>query len=136
MQRTQLEPFKNRKVIVTGVITAVDHKNKLDMSAPWKRNVRILLKHVSVSGIDVDHIWLYERERYFDRCRALIGEEVKFKAKVVPYVKARNGIYIENYGLERRTSIVSRAVYEHRNEEFEEKYYDYEMDNPFKEVME
>ncbi|NJH80622.1 hypothetical protein BUZ57_05635 [Staphylococcus hyicus] len=133
MQRKQLEPFKNRKVIVTGVITAVDRKNKLDLAAPWKRNVKILLKDVSVSGIHVDYIWLYERERYFERCQNMIGDEVKFKAKVVPYVKVRNGIYIENYGLERRTSIVPRAVYEHRNEEYDEQFY--ELDKPFKEVM-
>lgn len=137
MQRKQLAPYKNRKVIVVGTITTVEHKSLLDIEIHWKRNVRILLKDVIVSGIEVDHLWLFERERYFERCQSMIGEEIKFKAKVIPYVKSRNGIYIESYGVERRTSIVSREVYEQRhwNQDDEDDYYYNNMDNPFKEVM-
>ena len=131
MRRKQLESFKNRKVIVWGTIDTVKRKSKLN------RNVLVLLKNVTVSGVHVDHLWLYEHQSYYDTILPMVGEVVRFKAKVVPYLKNRNGIFFENYGVERCSRMILRETYEKQFEEPEEKFYEFdEMDNPFKEIME
>lgn len=131
MRRKQLEPFKNRKVIVLGTLVTVKRKSKLNP------NVCLLLKNVTVSGIQVDHLWLYEHRNYYDDYLAMVGEEVRFKAKVVPYLKKRNGVFVENYGVERCSRIILREMYEKQFGEPKEKIYDFEdIDLLFKEVME
>ncbi|PTG13036.1 hypothetical protein BU640_07300 [Staphylococcus chromogenes] len=100
-------------------------------------NVCLLLKNVTVSGIQVDHLWLYEHRNYYDDYLAMVGEEVRFKAKVVPYLKKRNGVFVENYGVERCSRIILREMYEKQFGEPKEKIYDFEdIDLLFKEVME
>lgn len=112
MMRKDLQPFKNKNVVVTGVVAHVCWKNPLDIDKEWKRNVKILLKEVMISGVEVDHIWLFERKKQFDSSKAMIGETVKFKAKVTPYVKQRDGIYVEDYGIERSSKLVLKSVYD------------------------
>ena len=131
MRRKQLESFKNRKVIVIGTLVTVKRKSKLN------RNVCLLLKNVTVSGICVDHLWLYEHRNYYDDYLGMVGEEVRFKAKVVHYLKKRNGIFVENYGVERCSRIILRKTYEKQFGEPKEKIYDFEdIELLFNEVME
>lgn len=112
MSRNQLKQFRNKNVTVQGVIRKVMYKNKLDYHSNTKLNVRILLKEVVISGVEVDHIWLYERNNYFDICEPMIGETVKFKGKVNPYVKKNDGLYQEDYGIQRLSSILPMETYD------------------------
>lgn len=112
MSRNQLKQFRNKNVTVQGEIRKVMFKNKLDYDSSSKLNVRILLKNVVISGVEVDHIWLYERNNYYDICKPMMGETVKFKGKVNPYVKKRNGLYQEDYGVQRLSSILLSETYD------------------------
>ncbi|MBI5974403.1 hypothetical protein [Staphylococcus canis] len=112
MRREALRQFKNRNVVVTGKIEYVCFKNKLDREHRCKRNVKILLKNVLISGVKVDHVWLLEQNKYYDTSQEMLGHEVKFKAKVIPYVKSRHGIYVEDYGIERSSKLLLKEVYE------------------------
>lgn len=51
--------------MVTGRIQRVLFKNYLDRHSTFKPNVRILLKDVFVSGVSIDHLWLYETNKYY-----------------------------------------------------------------------
>lgn len=116
MRRDDLRQFKNRNVIASGIVACVCFKNRLDIEDNWKRNVKILLKNVVISGVEVDHVWLFERNKYYDMSQELIGQEVKFKAKVTPYMKQKEGIFIEDYGIERSSKLLLKEVYERENE--------------------
>lgn len=116
MRRDDLRQFKNRNVIASGIVACVCFKNMLDIEDNWKRNVKILLKNVVISGVEVDHVWLFERNKYYDMSQELIGQEVKFKAKVTPYMKQKEGVFIEDYGIERSSKLLLKEVYERENE--------------------
>lgn len=116
MRRDDLRQFKNRNVIASGIVACVCFKNRLDIEDNWKRNVKILLKNVVISGVEVDHVWLFERNKYYDMSQELIGQEVKFKAKVTPYMKQKEGVFIEDYGIERSSKLLLKEVYERENE--------------------
>ncbi|MGD6773657.1 hypothetical protein [Staphylococcus simulans] len=94
-KRTALKPLLNKKVTVTGYIKEIEYKSMIDIDDPSKGNVSILLKPVSISGIEVDHIWLYERNKYYDDFQRLYGKDVKFKANVVAYVKNKKGFILK-----------------------------------------
>lgn len=110
-KRTALKPLLNKKVTVTGYIKEIDYKSMIDIDDPSKRNVSILLKPVSISGIEVDHIWLYERNKYYDDFQRLYGKDVKFKANVVAYVKNKKGVYVEDYGIKRLNTVMEKSEY-------------------------
>ncbi|MFO3702631.1 hypothetical protein WER83_07040 [Staphylococcus felis] len=116
MRRDDLRQFKNRNVIASGIVACVCFKNRLYIEDNWKRNVKILLKNVVISGVEVDHVWLFERNKYYDMSQELIGQEVKFKAKVTPYMKQKEGVFIEDYGIERSSKLLLKEVYERENE--------------------
>ncbi|HCY0491368.1 TPA: hypothetical protein O0383_001887, partial [Staphylococcus aureus] len=78
MTRSALKPFKNKRVMVTGRIQRVLFKNYLDRHSTFKPNVRILLKDVFVSGVSIDHLWLYETNKYYALAMELIHQRVKF----------------------------------------------------------
>ncbi|HCD4011219.1 TPA: hypothetical protein NBP31_001463, partial [Staphylococcus aureus] len=82
MTRSALKPFKNKRVMVTGRIHRVLFKNYLDRHSTFKPNVRILLKDVIVSGVSIDHLWLYETNKYYALAMELIHQRVKFSANV------------------------------------------------------
>ena len=49
--------------------------------------------------------------------QSLIGEQIKFKANVVSYVKNRNGIYQEDYGIEPISKIMTKTSYDKKIED-------------------
>lgn len=115
--REELKPFRNRKVKVTAVVEAVKYRTPLDINDKGKLNVCVLLKPVSVDGIDLDHIWIYQRNKYYDMFQSFKGEHIKFKANVVSYVKNNDGIYQEDYGIEPISKIMTKASYDKKIED-------------------
>lgn len=114
--RHELRPFLNRKMTIQGVITEVFLKHKLDVDEPHRRVVRVLLKKVKIGGVELDHLWLYERKKHFEYFQSLLHEEVKFRAIITPYVKKRNGIYIENYGIRKHSKVLPVEAYQQKME--------------------
>ncbi|MBF0795244.1 hypothetical protein [Mammaliicoccus lentus] len=112
MTRDFLRPLRNKTVTVTADLVNVYYKSKFDANSTYKLNVGVLLKNVIINGEYTDHIWLYERNKYYDIYKELIGERVKFKGVVSPYVKNKDGIYQEDYGIERKSSIMPEEVFD------------------------
>lgn len=110
--RQALKQFKNIDVIVTGRVEHVMYRSRLNKGKRRVKNVRILLKDVMIAGQHYDHIWLYERNNYFNYATQLKGHNVKFKAKVVPYLKRSGDVYKEDYGIERQSRLLKANVYE------------------------
>lgn len=113
--RKILQPLKNKKAVVSGRIENVVYKNKLDKNHTSKINVNILLKEVIINGVEIDHIWLSERNKYYKEYRKAINKRIKFKGKVEPYIKKDGIIYKEDYGIKRESKIYLEADY---NEQF------------------
>ncbi|MBO1198832.1 hypothetical protein J3T65_08075 [Staphylococcus simiae] len=113
MTRLSLKPFKNKLVMVTGRVKKVYYKNLLDKDHTMKENVKILIKEVKISGIDIDHVWLLERNKQYDIARALINQRVKFKAFVEPYYKVnkQNNVFVQDYGIKRKSKLMSEKCY-------------------------
>lgn len=110
--RSELKSLKNRKVKVTATVEEVKYRSPLDLNDNGKLNVCILLKPITVDGIELDHVWIYKRNKYYDMFQSLIGEQIKFKANVVSYVKNKNGIYQEDYGIEPISKIMTKTSYD------------------------
>ncbi|SUM56768.1 decarboxylase family protein [Staphylococcus microti] len=115
--RHELKPFVNKKMTVQGVVTKVFIKHKIYMNEPYKRIVRILLRNVKIGGVQLDHIWLYERKKNYEYFQSLIGEEVKFKAVITPYVKKKNGLFIEDYGITKQSKVLPVDLYQKKMEQ-------------------
>lgn len=115
--RSELKSLKNRKVKVTATVEEVKYRSPLDLNDNGKLNVCILLKPLTVDGIELDHVWIYKRNKYYDMFQSLIGEQIKFKANVVSYVKNRNGIYQEDYGIEPISKIMTKTSYDRKIED-------------------
>ncbi|HDA2604492.1 TPA: hypothetical protein R8C65_002692 [Staphylococcus aureus] len=115
--RNDLKPLRNRRVSVTAIVDEVRYRTPLDIDDNGKLNVCILLKPVSVDGIELDHIWIYQRNKFYDMFKSLKGEHIKFKANVVSYVKNRNGIYQEDYGIEPTSKIMTKESYDKKIED-------------------
>ncbi|EJQ7844726.1 hypothetical protein NZZ89_002503 [Staphylococcus pseudintermedius] len=115
--REELQPLRNRKVMVTAVVDEVRYRTPLDIDDNGKLNVCILLKPASVDGIELDHIWIYQKNKYYDMFQSLKGEYIKFKANVVSYVKNKNGIYQEDYGIEPISKVMTKASYDKKIED-------------------
>ncbi|MEX2936255.1 MULTISPECIES: hypothetical protein [Staphylococcus] len=115
--RSELKSLKNRKVKVTATVEEVKYRSPLDLNDNGKLNVCILLKPLTVDGIELDHVWIYKRNKYYDMFQSLIGEQIKFKANVVSYVKNRNGIYQEDYGIEPISKIMTKTSYDKKIED-------------------
>lgn len=112
MSRTELKPLLNKKVTVTGVIKEVLLINKLDRYSTTKSNVKILLKDVTINGIETDHLWLHEKNKYYTLAEDFLQQRVKFKAKVKKYSKTRNGIIREDIGIKRKSAIMPEETYD------------------------
>lgn len=112
MTRDFLKPLRNKTVTVTGDLVNVYFKNKLDVNSTTKFNVGILLKNVIIDDKVTDHIWLFERNKHYDKCKSMIGERVKFKGVVNPYLKQKDGYYQEDYGIERKSNILLEETYD------------------------
>ncbi|HCZ1959835.1 TPA: hypothetical protein O2P85_002505 [Staphylococcus aureus] len=115
--RSELKSLKNRKVKVTATVEEVKYRTPLDLNDNGKLNVCILLKPITVDGIELDHVWIYKRNKYYDMFQSLIGEQIKFKANVVSYVKNKNGIYQEDYGIEPISKIMTKTSYDKKIED-------------------
>ncbi|HBM8065497.1 TPA: hypothetical protein RQS77_002591 [Staphylococcus aureus] len=115
--RSELKSLKNRKVKVTATVEEVKYRSPLDLNDNGKLNVCILLKPITVDGIELDHVWIYKRNKYYDMFQSLIGEQIKFKANVVSYVKNKNGIYQEDYGIEPISKIMTKTSYDKKIED-------------------
>ncbi|HDE8062663.1 TPA: hypothetical protein PD115_002492 [Staphylococcus aureus] len=115
--RSELKSLKNRKVKVTAIVEEVKYRSPLDLNDNGKLNVCILLKPITVDGIELDHVWIYKRNKYYDMFQSLIGEQIKFKANVVSYVKNKNGIYQEDYGIEPISKIMTKTSYDKKIED-------------------
>ncbi|HFD6103686.1 TPA: hypothetical protein ACF5GV_002775, partial [Staphylococcus aureus] len=115
--RIELKSLKNRKVKVTATVEDVKYRSPLDLNDNGKLNVCILLKPITVDGIDLDHVWIYKRNKYYDMFQSLIGEQIKFKANVVSYVKNKNGIYQEDYGIKPISKIMTKTSYDKKIED-------------------
>lgn len=118
MTRLSLKPFKNKRVIVSGRIQRVLYKNYLDRHSTFKPNVRILLKDVVVAGVSIDHLWLYETNKYYALAMELIYRRVKFSAHVVPYYKINrsNNLFVQDYGIKRKSKLISEENYNQNNQ--------------------
>ncbi|HDM4013012.1 TPA: hypothetical protein PZU17_002749, partial [Staphylococcus aureus] len=112
-----LKSLKNRKVKVTATVEEVKYRSPLDLNDNGKLNVCILLKPITVDGIELDHVWIYKRNKYYDMFQSLIGEQIKFKANVVSYIKNKNGIYQEDYGIEPISKIMTKTSYDKKIED-------------------
>lgn len=110
--RNQLRPLKHKTVIVTGYVTDYVLRYSSTSNNNYIRNLRILLTHVYINGIFVSHIWLIERRRLLNDVETLMNEKVKFKAKVVCYVKIGERGMVEDYGIERKTRLVHADHYQ------------------------
>lgn len=106
MAREALKPLKNKRVTVTGRIAQVRYNHVLDKHQYNKPNVRILLKEVIVGGIYIDHLWLLEFNKYYDKAKDLLQQRVTFKATVTPYMKRNDFYYSEDYGIERKSALI------------------------------
>ncbi|CFH41673.1 hypothetical protein [Staphylococcus aureus] len=115
--RSELKSLKNRKVKVTATVEEVKYRSPLDLNDNGKLNVCILLKPITVDGIELDHVWIYKRNKYYDMFQSLIGEQIKFKANVVSYIKNKNGIYQEDYGIEPISKIMTKTSYDKKIED-------------------
>ncbi|MFW3634614.1 hypothetical protein [Staphylococcus caprae] len=115
--RIELKSLKNRKVKVTATVEEVKYRSPLDLNDNGKLNVCILLKPITVDGIELDHVWIYKRNKYYDMFQSLIGEQIKFKANVVSYVKNKNGVYQEDYGIEPISKIMTKTSYDKKIED-------------------
>ncbi|KOR13871.1 hypothetical protein AMC75_03015 [Staphylococcus carnosus] len=111
MSRTELKPLLNKKATVTGVIKEVVLINQLDRYSTTKSNVKILLKDVTINGIETDHLWLHEKNKYYELAEDYLHQRVKFKAKLKKYVKTRNGIIKEDIGIKRKSAIIPEETY-------------------------
>lgn len=107
MIREQLRPFRNKNVVVTGRVEYVGYKNKLNRDIPYLRNV----KDVQINGAMIDHIWLFERQKYYDIAFSLLYKKVKFRAIVVPYLKVGEHCFKEDYGIQRKSRLMTEAEY-------------------------
>ncbi|HDF0923704.1 TPA: hypothetical protein ACN4YT_001179 [Staphylococcus aureus] len=125
MTRSALKPFKNKRVMVTGRIQRVLFKNYLDRHSTFKPNVRILLKDVFVSGVSIDHLWLYEINKYYALAMELIHQRVKFSANVVPYYKINrnNNLFVQDYGIKRKGRLITEEAY-NQNNQYQNKIYE------------
>lgn len=110
--RESLRKFKNQDVVVTGLLKSVKYRRYSDRFSKYKENVHILLKDVQINGETIDHVWLQERNRFYDDYKELTGNQVKFKAKIKPYIKKKDFIYSEDYGIQRLSKIMSKDVYD------------------------
>ncbi|MEX2948720.1 hypothetical protein ABH521_007545 [Staphylococcus warneri] len=111
MIREQLRPFRNKNVVVTGRVEYIGYKNRLNRGISYLRNVKILLKDVQINGISIDHLWLFERQKYYKIGFSLLYKRVKFQATVVPYLKLGEHYYIEDYGIKRKSTLMTEAEY-------------------------
>ncbi|MCG3399176.1 hypothetical protein [Staphylococcus massiliensis] len=109
--RESLQPFRNKNITVTATVNNVFYQSQFNIQETFEPNVRILMTKVHIGGERIDHIWLYERNKYYKRFKSLIGKRVKFKATVVPYVKKRDGIFIEDYGIKPRDKVFTIDEY-------------------------
>lgn len=119
--RKVLQPLKNKKTVVSGRVKNVIYKNKLDKHHTSKLNVKILLKDVIINGVEIDHIWLLERNKYYKPYHKAINKRVKFKGKVEPYLKEDGIVYKEDYGIKRESKMYLEDEY---NELFKKWYID------------
>ena len=112
MSRNTLKSLKNKTVTITGIVRRVYHNEKLIGNRENKSKVKILLTDVVIGGIQIDHIWLYEPERYYDVAQYLLNEKVKFRGVVKPYAKQTElNIYSEDYGIERKSRMMQKELY-------------------------
>lgn len=86
MPRDSLKPFRNRLVTVSGQVVLMHHGGRYGRY-PFHNNTRMLLRDLMIEGQPIDHIWLKVPQRYYNKRRRIINQRVKFKAKIVPYVK-------------------------------------------------
>lgn len=110
--REQLRKFKNQDVVLTAEVKSVKYRRYSDRFSKYKENVHILLKNVKINGEVIDHVWLQERNKFYEEYKHLTGQTVKFKVKIKPYIKKKNFVYIEDYGIQRLSKIMSKEVYD------------------------
>ncbi|MEJ7429609.1 hypothetical protein [Staphylococcus warneri] len=93
MIREQLRPFRNKNVVVTGRVEYVGYKNKLNRDIPYLRNVKILLKDVQINGAMIDHIWLFERQKYYDIGFSLLYKKSKIQSNCSTLFKSGRTLF-------------------------------------------
>lgn len=126
MPRDSLKPFRNRLVTVSGQVVLMHHGGRYGRY-PFHNNTRMLLRDLMIEGQPIDHIWLKVPQRYYNKRRSIINQRVKFKAKIVPYVKKGMHGFIQEYGLQKRSGF---TIIKGNHEEIldhEEKYFDEEL---------
>lgn len=110
--REQLKKFKNQDVVLTAEVKTVKYRRYADRFSKYKKNVHILLKNIKINGEFIDHIWLQERNKFYEEYKPLTGKTVKFKVKIKPYIKKKDFVYVEDYGIQRLSKIMSKEVYD------------------------
>lgn len=110
--REQLKKFKNQDVVLTAEVKTVKYRRYADRFSKYKKNVHILLKNIKINGEFIDHIWLQGRNKFYEEYKPLTGQTVKFKVKIKPYIKKKDFVYVEDYGIQRLSKIMSKEVYD------------------------
>ena len=110
--REQLKKFKNQDVVLTAEVKTVKYRRYADRFSKYKKNVHIVLKNIKINGEFIDHIWLQERNKFYEEYKPLTGQTVKFKVKIKPYIKKKDFVYVEDYGIQRLSKIMSKEVYD------------------------
>ena len=67
---------------------------------------------IDIGGEIIDHIWLQGRNKFYEEYKSLTGQTVKFKVKIKPYIKKKDFVYVEDYGIQRLSKIMSKEVYD------------------------
>ncbi|HAC5788983.1 TPA_asm: hypothetical protein GZX72_14245 [Listeria monocytogenes] len=110
--RSDLKQYQNKTMTVSARVGKVFYRNKLEVNATYRPNVRVLLRDVEIGGLKYDHIWIYVRNKYYQKYLNLKGRRVKFKGTVVSYVKEKEGIFVEDYGIRPKSAIMPAKQFE------------------------
>ena len=125
MPRDSLKPFRNRLVTVSGQVVLMHHGGRYGRY-PFHNNTRMLLRDLMIEGQPIDHIWLKVPQRYYNKRRRIINQRVKFKAKIVPYVKRYAWLYSRIWITKRSGFTIIKGNHEEILDH-EEKYFDEEL---------
>ncbi|XXS41624.1 hypothetical protein ACSE35_04635, partial [Staphylococcus aureus] len=84
-----------------------------------KRKGRLITEEAyNQNNQSIDHLWLYETNKYYALAMELIHQRVKFSANVVPYYKINrnNNLFVQDYGIKRKGRLITEEAYNQNNQ--------------------